>query len=182
MSNHETAYLEISDAKPQVENKNLEEVAIENENVDITVVEDIESVNTILKEGGILLYTEPSTSTGTNENDVVRQDNSNPKPSKEVNKVRRKEKIPSVATSAQWVAYHKKKEDKKKDEERKKKERMLKRQIKKEDNERKTTTKKSKVTDYICMKCNASWNNEKKQNIKNTWIDCDSCNKSVAYI
>lgn len=35
-----------------------------------------------------------------------------PEPSKAVNKVRRsKEKIPSVATSAQWVAYHKKKED-----------------------------------------------------------------------
>lgn len=151
MNSPVTTNLEIFDNLDSQGNQFLEEVFIETQNIDIPIVEDVESVNTILKEGGILLYTEPSTSTATNESDVACKENPTPslqtpqketqvllssgelipspfkktlfwpEPSKAVNKVRRsKEKIPSVATSAQWVAYHKKKEDKKRYEERKK--------------------------------------------------------------
>lgn len=63
-------------------------VIVEKESIEIPVVEDIESVKTISKEWDVLLYTEPSTSTGTNESGVNCKDNSNPNllmPQKETN-------------------------------------------------------------------------------------------------
>lgn len=79
MNSPVTANLEIFDnLDSQERNQFLEEVFIETQNIDIPIVENVESVNTILKEGGILLFTEPSTSTGTNESDVACKENPTP--------------------------------------------------------------------------------------------------------
>lgn len=105
-----------------------------------------------------------------------------PEPMK-TNKRRQKHKLPSVATSADWISYYKKKQEEKLEEEQMKAERALKRKIKQEAGEKvcekKAHKHKFKKNDYICMYCSASWNEEKNGNIKAAWIDCDKCKNSA---
>lgn len=102
-------------------------------------------------------------------------------PEPQDNKKKFREKVPSVATSAQWLTYHKKKKEEKERKEHVKMERAFKRKIKKEAHESKPAllSKKTKKVDYFCLVCDASWNKEKSDCVTSTWIDCDQCKRSV---